>query len=261
MSIASKTLRSVAGRSFLVTGAASGLGEATARYLAEQGAKVTLLDMDAEKGSAVASSINGTFVQTNVANEESVQAAIKAALAAYGGLHGAVNCAGIAPPSKVLGKKGVHKLDLFAKVINVNLVGTFNVCRLVAEAMSTNEVAADEDRGVLINTASIAAFDGQIGQAAYTASKGGVVAMTLPLARELAAYRIRVNTICPGIMGTPMLAGLPQAAQDSLGKSVPYPQRLGNPYEYAALAHFILTNQYMNGECIRLDGALRMAPQ
>lgn len=258
-SIASQVLKSVAGKSFLVTGAASGLGEATARFLAEQGAKVTVLDMDAQKGAAVAEAIKGAFVQTNVADEASVKNAIQQAVQAHGGLHGAVNCAGIAPPSKILGKKGVHSLDLFAKVINVNLIGTFNVCRLAAEVMAAN---TDEgDKGVIINTASIAAFDGQIGQAAYTASKGGVVAMTLPLARELAAHRIRVNTICPGIMGTPMLAGLPQAAQDSLGKSVPYPQRLGNPFEYAATVHFIATNGYLNGECIRLDGALRMAPQ
>eukprot|EP00331_Platyophrya_macrostoma_P031180 CAMPEP_0176443954 /NCGR_PEP_ID=MMETSP0127-20121128/22756_1 /TAXON_ID=938130 /ORGANISM="Platyophrya macrostoma, Strain WH" /LENGTH=259 /DNA_ID=CAMNT_0017829333 /DNA_START=47 /DNA_END=826 /DNA_ORIENTATION=- len=259
MSIASKVLGSVSGKSFIITGAASGLGEATARFLAEQGAKVTLLDMDAVKGTAVAEAIKGEFVQTNVADEASVKKAIQHAVAVNGGLFGAVNCAGIAPPSKILGKKGVHSLDLFAKVININLVGTFNVCRLSAEVMSTN--SNEGDRGVIINTASIAAFDGQIGQAAYTASKGGVVAMTLPLARELAAHRIRVNTVCPGIMGTPMLAGLPPAAQDSLGKSVPYPQRLGNPYEYAATVHFIATNGYLNGECIRLDGALRMAPQ
>lgn len=261
MSISSRVLKSVAGRSFIVTGAASGLGEATARFLTEQGAKVTILDMDVERGQNVAKEINGQFVQTNVTDEASVQNAIKVAVEAHGGLHGAVSCAGVAPPSKVLGKKGVHKLDLFAKVININLVGSFNVARLAAEAMSRNEGEATEDRGVIINTASIAAYDGQIGQAAYAASKGGVVALTLPLARELAAHRIRVNTICPGIMGTPMLAGLPQAAQDSLSKSVPYPQRLGNPFEYAALVHFIATNQYLNGECIRMDGALRMAPQ
>lgn len=261
MSISSKVLKSVSNKSFIVTGGASGLGEATARYLAEQGARVTLLDMDEKKGTAVAEAIKGEFVMTNVADEASVKKAIQHAVAKHGGLFGAVNCAGIAPPSKILGKKGVHSLDLFAKVINVNLIGSFNVARLAAEQMATNQVEDGEDRGVIINTASIAAYDGQIGQAAYTASKGGVVAMTLPFARELAAHRIRVNTVCPGIMGTPMLAGLPQAAQDSLGKSVPYPQRLGNPYEYAALVHFIATNGYMNGECIRLDGALRMAPQ
>ena len=254
----SSILKSVTDRSIIVTGAASGLGEATARFFAQQGAKVTILDMDEEKGTAVAKAINGQFVKTNVTDEASVQNAVEMSVKAHGGLFGAVSCAGIAPPAKVLGKKGVHKLDLFAKVININLVGSFNVARLAAEQMAKNENVEGMDRGVIVNTASIAAYDGQIGQAAYAASKGGVVAMTLPLARELAAHKIRVCTVPPGIMGTPMLAGLPQAAQDSLGQSVPYPKRMGSPEEYGALVHHIFCNQYLNGEVIRFDGSLRM---
>ena len=260
MSIATKTLKSLVGRSVLVTGAASGLGEATARYLAEQGAKITLLDMDEAKGLLVAEACGGRFVKTNVTDEASVKAAIDIAKASFGTVHGLVNCAGIAPPSKVLGKKGVHSQALFEKVLMVNVAGSFNVSRLAAEVMATNQVADGEDRGVIVNTASIAAFDGQIGQAAYAASKGAIVSMTLPLARELAAHNIRVNTICPGIMGTPMLAALPQPAKDALSKSVPYPPRLGNPFEYAALVHHLFSNQYINGETIRMDGSLRMAP-
>lgn len=261
-SLVASALRSVVGRSVLVTGGASGLGEATARFFAAQGAKVTIADLDATKGAALASTAGLTFARCDVTSEESVKAAIAAAIAAYGGLHGVVNCAGIAPPAKVLGKKGVHSLDQFQKVITINLVGSFNVIRLAAEEMAKNSVAGpNEDRGVIVNTASIAAFDGQIAQAAYSASKGGIVAMTLPIARELAAHGIRVNTIAPGIMGTPLLFGLPQAAQDSLSATVPFPKRLGNPAEFAALAHHIFTNQYFNGEVVRLDGALRMAPQ
>uniref|UniRef100_A0A7S1Q6L2 3-hydroxyacyl-CoA dehydrogenase type-2 n=1 Tax=Neobodo designis TaxID=312471 RepID=A0A7S1Q6L2_NEODS len=252
-------MRSVANHSVLITGAASGLGAAAARMMAKNGAKVTLVDLDEANGPKVAEEIKGQFIKTDITNEEQVKAAIAAAQSNFGPLRGAVNCAGIAPPAKVVGKKGAHRLDLFAKVINVNLVGTFNVSRLAAEAMTANE-AIDTERGVIVNTASIAAFDGQIGQAAYAASKGGVVALTLPMARELAAHGIRVCTVAPGIMGTPMLAGLPQAAQDSLGKSVPFPQRMGNPDEYASLVHHIFANGYLNGEVIRLDGALRMAP-
>lgn len=251
-------LRPIAGRCVMITGGASGLGEATARFLAEQGAKVGIIDMDEEKGQLVAASINGTFVKADVTSEESVRAGIQAITSAQGNLFAAINCAGIAPPAKVLGKKGVHPLDQFAKVININLIGSFNVARLAAEQMSKNESADLEDRGVIINTASVAAFDGQIGQAAYAASKGGIVSMCLPMARELAAHRIRVNTVAPGIMMTPMLAGLPKAAQDSLSKSVPHPARLGNPAEYAALVHHMIINQYMNGEVVRLDGSLRM---
>jgi NAD(P)-dependent dehydrogenase (short-subunit alcohol dehydrogenase family) len=259
MSIQSNTLKPLAGRSILVTGAASGLGEATARYLAEQGAKITLLDMDDAKGPAVAEACGGKFVKTNVTDEASVKAAIEVAKNSFGTIHGVVNCAGIGFASKVLGKKGPHSQSQFNKVMMINVAGSFNVARLAAEVMSQNKVAEGEDRGVIVNTASIAAFDGQIGQAAYAASKGAIVAMTLPLARELAAHNIRVNTICPGIMRTPMLAGLPQPAQDALSKSVPYPPRLGNPYEFAALVHHIFSNQYLNGESIRLDGSLRMS--
>lgn len=258
----SAVLKSVAGKSLVITGGASGLGEATARYFVEQGAKVTLLDMDEAKGNAVAESMKGSaiFQKTDVCSEESVKAAIAAAKAAHGPLRGAVNCAGICPAVKILGKKGVP-LDTFSKTISVNLIGTFNVLRLSAEEMATNELPEDEDRGVIVNTASVAGYEGQIGQAAYATSKGGVISMTLPAARELSANRIRVNTVAPGIMFTPMLMGLPQAAQDVLNKSVPYPGRMGNPNEYAALVHHIFQNQYVNGEVIRLDGAIRMPPK
>lgn len=250
-------MRSIANHSILVTGGASGLGAATAKFLAGKGAKITLLDLDETQGAKTAEALGAQFIKTDITSEEQVKAAIDAAKQFGGPLRGAVNCAGIAPPSKVVGKKGAHKLDLFSKVIQVNLVGTFNVLRLAAEAMTTND-ALDAERGVIVNTASIAAYEGQIGQCAYSASKGGVVALTLPAARELAAHGIRVNTIAPGIMGTPMLAGLPQAAQDSLGKSVPFPQRMGSPDEYAALVHHIFENGYINGEVIRVDGSLRM---
>jgi NAD(P)-dependent dehydrogenase (short-subunit alcohol dehydrogenase family) len=249
-------MRSVRGCSVLVTGAASGLGAAAARFLAREGAHVTLLDLDEANGQKMAEEIKGTFVKTDITKEDQVLAAIKAATST-GPLRGAVNCAGIAPPAKIVGKKGAHSLDLFTKVINVNLIGTFNVTRLAAASMVTNE-PIDGERGLIVNTASIAAYEGQIGQAAYSASKGGVVAMTLPIARELASQGVRVNTIAPGIMGTPMLAGLPQAAQDSLGKTVPFPQRMGRPEEYASLVHHIFTNGYINGEVIRIDGSLRM---
>lgn len=251
-------LKNIVGRSVLVTGAASGLGEATARYLAEQGLKVAVFDLDEAKGTKVAEEIKGVFCKTDVSSEESVKNAIKKATDANGPLFGAVNCAGIVLASKVLGKKGVHSLDNFSKVLNVNLAGTFNVVRLAAEQMSQQNAVDGEDKGVIINTASIAGFEGQIGQAAYAASKGGIIALTLPLAREFAAYKIRVNTIAPGIMMTPMMASLPQAAQDSLAKSVPYPQTLGNPSQFAALVHHMMVNQYMNGEVVRIDGALRL---
>ena len=259
MSLAAKTLKSLVGRSVVVTGAASGLGEATARYLAEQGAKITIFDMDDVKGPAVADACGGKFVKTNVADEASVKAAIDVAKGSFGTIHGVVNCAGIAYAAKVLGKKSVHSQALFEKVLMINVAGSFNVARLAAEVMSKNKIADGEDRGVIVNTASIAAFDGQIGQGAYSASKGAVVAMTLPLARELAAHNIRVNTICPGIMMTPMLANLPEPVQESLSSSVPFPRRLGSSYEFAALVHHIFSNQYINGESIRLDGSLRMS--
>lgn len=254
-----KSIQSITGRPILVTGAASGLGAATARFLAQMGAKVTLLDRNAAQGEQVSKEINGKFVATDVCSETEVQAAIKAAEEFAGKpLFGVVNCAGICPAAKVVGKKGVHSLDLFSKAVQVNLIGTFNVCRLAAEAMQRNaaQIGADEDRGVMVNTASVAAYEGQIGQAAYAASKGGIVSLTLPLAREFAGQRIRVNTICPGIMETPLL---PPDLGAALGATVPYPPRLGKPEEFAHLVFFLFSNRYMNGECIRLDGATRMA--
>lgn len=252
--------RSLANKSVLVTGGCSGLGFATALRFTQAGAKVTVLDVKKSDDAMSKLGSNAQFVETDVTSASSVEAAVKAASSAYGGLHGAVSCAGVAPPAKVLGKKGAHDLDKFAKVIQVNLIGSFNVLRLAAAEMAKNagDKEFDGEKGVIVNTASIAAFDGQIGQCAYSASKGGVHAMTLPAARELAAHGIRVNTVAPGIMGTPMLAGLPQAAQDSLGKSVPYPQRMGNPDEFARLVEHIFHNGYLNGETIRLDGSLRM---
>jgi NAD(P)-dependent dehydrogenase (short-subunit alcohol dehydrogenase family) len=214
-------------------------------------------------GEAVAAELgqSARFVKTDVTAEESVQNAVNAALETFGNLHGAINCAGIAIAERVLGKSGPHDLARFSQVIQVNLIGTFNVIRLTAAAMSQNEPALSGERGVIVNTASVAAFDGQIGQAAYSASKGGIVGMTLPLAREFARYGIRVMTIAPGIFNTPMLAGLPEAAQQSLAQQVPFPSRLGRPSEYAALVKHIVENEMLNGEVIRLDGAIRMAPR
>lgn len=250
-------------KAFLVSGGGSGLGAATAAMLVQQGGKVLIADLNAETGAGVAAGLGSQarFVQTNVADEESTRRTVDAALDAFGGLHGAVNCAGIAIAEKVLGKTGAHDLGRFAKIIQVNLTGTFNVIRLAAQAMAGNEPTAGGERGVIVNTASVAAFDGQVGQAAYSASKGGVVGMTLPIARELARYGIRVMTIAPGIFETPMLAGLPEKARLSLGQQVPFPSRLGRPEEYAALARHIIENEMLNGEVIRLDGAIRMAPR
>ncbi|MHA7287584.1 SDR family NAD(P)-dependent oxidoreductase [Arthrobacter sp. MDT3-44] len=253
----------------LVTGGASGLGFATARRLFDDGASVVLVDLPQSAGADAAAGLDpaGTrvrFVAADVADPAQVQAAVAAA-SELGPLRIVVNCAGIATPGKVLGRDGVLPLEQFARVITVNLVGTFNVLRLAAEAMAAtgtvSGLGGSEERGVIINTASVAAFDGQIGQPAYSASKGGVAAMTLPLARELARSLIRVVTIAPGIFETPMMAGLPQEAQDSLGAQVPHPSRLGKPAEYAALAAHIIENQMLNGETIRLDGAIRMAPK
>jgi NAD(P)-dependent dehydrogenase (short-subunit alcohol dehydrogenase family) len=243
-------------RTFLVAGGGSGLGAATAGMLAGEGANVVVADLrDEAAGDDV------RFVETDVTDEESVRAAIGEAVDAFGGLHGAVNCAGVASAEKVLGREGPHSLESFSKVVQINLVGTFNVVRLAAEVMAENEPSESGERGVVVNTASVAAFDGQIGQVAYAASKGGVASLTLPVARELAALGIRVVTIAPGIFDTPMMAGLPEAARESLGKQVPFPSRLGRPEEYAALVRHIIENQMLNGEVIRLDGAIRMAPR
>jgi len=242
----------------IITGGASGLGEATARHFAAQGAEVTLLDRDAERGPAVAREIGGHFVATDVTDEASVQAAIEYATEKMGRITAAVNCAGIAVGIKTTGRDGPHPLDAFQRTVDINLVGSFNVARLAAVAIAQNEPEADGARGVIINTASIAAFDGQKGQAAYAASKGGIVGMTLPMARDLAKDGIRVMTIAPGIFKTPMLAGLPEEVQAELAKDVPNPARLGDPSEYGRLAGFIVEMGYLNGEVIRLDGALRM---
>jgi NAD(P)-dependent dehydrogenase (short-subunit alcohol dehydrogenase family) len=248
---------------FFITGGGSGLGAATARLLVENGAHVALADVDEEAGEQMASQIGSgaEFVRTDVTDEESVQDALDSVVEIFGSLNGAVNCAGIGPAARVVGKKGVHDLGLFTKTVEINLVGTFNVIRFAAVRLAENEPGEDGERGVIINTASVAAYDGQIGQAAYAASKGGVVALTLPVARELASSGIRVVTIAPGIFETPMLAALPEDARASLGKQVPFPPRLGRPEEYAALAKHIVENQMLNGEVIRLDGGIRMAPR
>lgn len=248
---------------FLITGGGSGLGAATARQLVAAGGNVILADLNKPAGEAMQAELGerARFVETDVTDEASVQRAIDAAVEQFGGLHGAVNCAGIGIAMRVAGKEGPHSLDAFAAVVKVNLVGTFNVIRLAAAQMMTRDADTEGERGVLINTASVAAFDGQIGQAAYSASKGGVVGMTLPIARELAKFGIRVVTIAPGLFDTPMMAGLPEEARLSLGQQVPFPPRLGRPEEYAALAEHIIENTMLNGETIRLDGAIRMAPK
>jgi len=251
----------VEGKVALVTGGASGLGRATAAELVRAGARAVLVDLPSSDGEAVAAELGdrARFVGADVTSEPDVAAAVAAA-AELGGPHVVVNCAGIAIATRVLGRNGVHPLDAFAKVVGINLIGTFNVIRLAAQRMV--QIDPDgEERGVIVNTASVAAFDGQIGQAAYAASKGGVVGMTLPIARDLADKLVRVCTIAPGIFLTPMMAGLPEAAQQSLGKQVPHPSRLGQPAEYAALVRHIVENPMLNGEVIRLDGAIRMAPR
>ena len=250
----------IEGKVFIVTGGASGLGEGTARMLAAAGGKVVIADMQADKGEAVAKEIGATFIKCDVSQEADGQAAVAAALK-LGKLVGLVNCAGVAPAEKTVGKNGPHALAVFAKTLNVNLVGSFNMIRLAADAMARNEPEATGERGVLISTASIAAYDGQIGQAAYSASKGGIVGMTLPIARDLARSGIRNMTIAPGIFGTPMLFGMPQEVQDALAASVPFPSRLGTPQDYAKLVRHILENDMLNGEVIRLDGAIRLAPR
>lgn len=245
---------------FIVTGGASGLGEGTARMLAREGAKVVIADMQVEKGEAVAKDIGGVFVKCDVSSEADGQAVVDKATS-LGKLAGLVNCAGIAPAEKTVGKNGAHKLDVFTKTIMVNLVGTFNMIRLAAAAMAQNEPESTGERGVLISTASVAAYDGQIGQAAYSASKGGVVGMTLPIARDLSRNGIRNMTIAPGIFGTPMLFTMPQDVQDALAAGVPFPSRLGTPEDYAKLVKHIVENDMLNGEVIRLDGAIRLAPK
>jgi NAD(P)-dependent dehydrogenase (short-subunit alcohol dehydrogenase family) len=250
----------IAGKVFIVTGGASGLGEGTARMLAREGGKVVIADLQADKGEALARELGGAFVKCDVSQEADGQAAVAQAVS-LGKLVGLVNCAGIAPAARTIGKEAPHALTLFAKVVTVNLVGSFNMIRLAAEAMSRNDPEPTGERGVLVSTASVAAYDGQIGQAAYSASKGGVVGMTLPIARDLARHGIRNMTIAPGIFGTPMLFTMPQEVQDALAASVPFPSRLGTPADYAKLVHQIVTNEMLNGEVIRLDGAIRLAPK
>jgi NAD(P)-dependent dehydrogenase (short-subunit alcohol dehydrogenase family) len=252
----------ISGSSALVTGGASGLGAATVRQLAGQGAAVVIADLNGEAGMALAHELGGQvrFVETDVADEASMKRAVAEA-ARQGELHVLVCCAGVAPAEKVLGKTGPHDLQRFARAVQINLIGSFNALRLAAEQMVQNQPNSDGERGVIIMTASVAAFEGQIGQAAYAASKGGVVALTLPAARELARSGVRVVSIAPGIFDTPMLAGLPEAARTSLGQQVPFPPRLGRPDEYAALVQHIVENVMLNGNTIRLDGAIRMAPR
>ncbi|WP_066251114.1 3-hydroxyacyl-CoA dehydrogenase [Neobacillus drentensis] len=247
----------------VVTGGASGLGEATVRNIVRNGGRAVIFDQSEENGVRLQNDLEEAvlFIKANVTIEEDIQAAVEQASEFMGGVNTVVNCAGIGIGEKVLGRNGLHNLSLFSKVINVNLIGTFNVIRIAAEKMTLNEVNEQGERGVIINTASIAAFDGQIGQAAYSASKGGIVGMTLPIARELARYGIRVMTIAPGLFHTPMFDTLPQEAKDSLGKMVPFPSRLGHPSEYAQLVQSIVENSMLNGETIRLDGAIRMQPK
>ena len=245
---------------FIVTGGASGLGAATARMLAEGGAKVVIADVQEEAGRALASEIGGRFVKCDVTQEADGKAVVEAAVA-LGALRGLVNCAGVAPAVKTVGKEGPHPLDVFQRAVDINLVGTFNMARLAADAMSKTAEANHGERGIIINTASVAAFDGQMGQTAYGASKAAVAGMTLPMARDLARNGIRVMTIAPGIFETPMLMNMPQEVRDSLGKMVPFPPRLGLPQEYAHLARAIIENVMLNGETIRLDGAIRMQPK
>jgi NAD(P)-dependent dehydrogenase (short-subunit alcohol dehydrogenase family) len=246
---------------FLISGGASGLGLATARELVGQGGQVLLLDINEQAGLQALAELGASarFVRADITREEDGHAAVAQALAAFGALHGLVNCAGIAPAEKVLGRNGAHALDSFRRTVEVNLIGSFNLLRLAAEAMAQNTPNAGGERGVIINTASVAAFDGQMGQTAYAASKGGVAALTLPAARDLARSGIRVMCIAPGVFETPMMAGMPQEVRDSLAANVPFPPRLGRPDEYAALVRHIVENPMLNGEVIRLDGALRMA--
>ena len=253
----------LSGRVAVVTGGASGLGEATVREIVTAGGKAVIFDLNEEKGNKLVGELEdqAIFVKVDVTSEEDVHAGLERAIAEFGGVHILVNCAGIAVAKKVLGKGGVHDLASFNKVLQVNVVGTFNAIRLTAEKMAANEPNDEGERGVIINTASVAAFDGQIGQAAYSASKGAVVGMTLPLARDLAPLGIRVVSIAPGVFETPLFAGLPEKAQAALAKMTPFPPRLGKPQEYAKLVRAIVENPMLNGETIRLDGAIRMPPK
>ena len=251
----------IAGSSALITGGASGLGAATARRLVGQGARVVIADLNRAAGLALEQELSARFVETDVADDASMRRAIDAAIAAYGGLQILVCCAGVGTPDKVLGKEGPLDLQRFARVVQINLIGAFNAIRLAAEQMAKNAPNTEGERGVIVTTASVAAFEGQIGQAAYSASKAGVAGMTLPIARELARYGIRVVSIAPGIFDTPMLASLPEAVRASLGQQTPFPPRLGRPDEFAALVQQIIENTMLNGETIRLDGAIRMAPR
>ncbi|HET7543861.1 MAG TPA: 3-hydroxyacyl-CoA dehydrogenase [Polyangiaceae bacterium] len=248
---------------FIVTGGSSGLGAATARQFHALGARVVIADVNADLGQKLAEELgpNAAYCKTDVTSEADAGAAVAFARERFGAVHGLVNCAGIGPAERVVGKKGPHRLESFSQVIQINLIGAFNMIRLAGAAMASNAPNSAGERGVIINTASVAVWDGQIGQAAYAASKGGIVSMTLPIAREFASFGIRVCTIAPGIFATPMLAGLPPEIQESLGKSVPFPARLGRPEEYAALAQQIVENEMLNGETIRLDGAIRLAPR
>jgi NAD(P)-dependent dehydrogenase (short-subunit alcohol dehydrogenase family) len=251
----------IGGSVFLVTGGASGLGGATARMIAGAGGKVVIADLKEAEGSALAKELGGKFVRTDVTDDASGKAAVAAAVDSFGTVHGLISCAGVVHGEKVLGKEGPHALASFARVVNINLVGTFNMVRLAAGAMAKNTPNPDGERGVIVNTASVAAFDGQMGQAAYAASKAAVAGMTLPLARDLARNGIRVMTIAPGIFETPMAEQIPPDIAEALAKSVPFPSRLGRPSEYAALVRAIIENEMLNGEVIRLDGAIRMAPK
>ena len=250
----------IAGKVFIVTGGASGLGEGAARRIAQAGGRVVIADMQVEKGEAVAQEIGGAFVKCDVTSEADGQAVVAKAVG-LGKLMGLVNCAGIASAEKTVGKNGPHNFDAFKRTVTINLIGSFNMIRLAADAMSKNDPEATGERGVMISTASVAAYDGQIGQAAYSASKGGIVGMTLPIARDLARNGIRNMTIAPGIFGTPMMASMPKEIQDSLAAAVPFPSRLGTPLDYAKLAQHIIENDMLNGEVIRLDGAVRLAPK
>ena len=254
----------IVGHTFIVTGGSSGLGAGTAQRLVEAGGNVVLADVNVAGGEAMATELGGqaAFVRTDVTNEGDVQTAVSTTIERFGGLHGVVNCAGIAIAARTLSRSGPHDLAAFSRVIQINLIGTFNMIRLAANHMINNEPMGEiGERGVIINTASVAAYDGQIGQAAYSASKGGIVGMTLPIAREFASFGIRVATIAPGIFDTPMMAGLPEQARISLAASVPFPKRLGTPADYAFLAQQIIENEMINGETIRLDGAIRLAPK